>query len=401
MCGKKIHDESKFCPYCGATVGKIKNKITTEDTVTDEKSEELENQALKVVAVQEEKPEQSEKSARVKKGFDPKLIIIPVAAVAVVAGVGIGLGKKNAIQAERQETEYVAEAQTQETEEEAVEEETVEDETESVMPSEESSMEEVSDGVTQGEYILPECETRVYTREELSGLSAAELRLARNEIYARHGRKFSAKYLNTYFSSKSWYTPLYEGEEIDAKGDSILNQNEIANRDLIVELEKEKKLSASDDKIRAGYAGLGTFGVMQLPTVSMPVAVSDDIYELVDWTISDPVEEGEVEEWSYRGLVYVSKNAKFEITVKRRDYFGERDFYEIKYPHKITKVDEGFNVDGSYDYIQIYDLSFLEFVSEMQKVRVNLHYDIGDIYIYVKFDENGIITSGGFQNIAG
>ena len=43
-----------------------------------------------------------------------------------------------------------------------------------------------------GEYILSESNVRIYTKEELENLSDEELRLARNEIYARHGRIFSS-----------------------------------------------------------------------------------------------------------------------------------------------------------------------------------------------------------------
>ncbi len=40
------------------------------------------------------------------------------------------------------------------------------------------------------------------------GLSAAQLRLARNEIYARHGFIFHSADLRAYFSRYSWYRPI-------------------------------------------------------------------------------------------------------------------------------------------------------------------------------------------------
>ena len=39
----------------------------------------------------------------------------------------------------------------------------------------------------------------------MAGKSAAQLRLGRNEIYARHGRKFNDSSLQSYFESCSWY----------------------------------------------------------------------------------------------------------------------------------------------------------------------------------------------------
>jgi hypothetical protein len=41
----------------------------------------------------------------------------------------------------------------------------------------------------------------------LQGLSLYELRLLRNEVYARHGRQFQATWLQQYFYSQPWYTP--------------------------------------------------------------------------------------------------------------------------------------------------------------------------------------------------
>lgn len=235
MCGKKIHDESRFCPYCGAAVGKIETPVTTEEAVIEQ--EEPEKQIIEEAPVQIKQPGQNQEYVNVKKGLDPKLVIIPVAAVAAVAvaaGVWIGLGKKAASKEETRASEYATEVQTQTTEEST---EVAEEETKLAVPFAEGGQAEVSEGITPEEYILPECETRTYTKEELSVLSADELRLARNEIYARHGRMFNSEDLKNYFQSKSWYTPQYEGSEFDAKGDSILNEYEIANRNLIVELE--------------------------------------------------------------------------------------------------------------------------------------------------------------------
>ncbi|PID23608.1 YARHG domain-containing protein [Sporosarcina sp. P7] len=44
-------------------------------------------------------------------------------------------------------------------------------------------------------------------KSDLKGLSKEELRLARNEIYARHGYVFKSKELQNYFGSQSWYEP--------------------------------------------------------------------------------------------------------------------------------------------------------------------------------------------------
>jgi hypothetical protein len=88
------------------------------------------------------------------------------------------------------------------------------------------------------EYVLPGSDSEYIDEAVIASLSAEELRLARNEIYARHGRIFQDETLAAYFGSKSWYVPLYEASAFDALGDSILNEYEIANRDLIVAYEQ-------------------------------------------------------------------------------------------------------------------------------------------------------------------
>lgn len=46
---------------------------------------------------------------------------------------------------------------------------------------------------------------RALTEQNLHGLSLHELRLLRNEVYARHGRMFHADWLQQYFSFQPWY----------------------------------------------------------------------------------------------------------------------------------------------------------------------------------------------------
>ena len=57
----------------------------------------------------------------------------------------------------------------------------------------------------ESEYLLPDSDTRLYTREELSQYDKETLALMRNEILARHGYPFQKEKYQTYFGSKSWY----------------------------------------------------------------------------------------------------------------------------------------------------------------------------------------------------
>ncbi len=85
------------------------------------------------------------------------------------------------------------------------------------------------------EYILPDSDRKYYSESELSGLTLGELRLARNELYARHGRKFEDQELQAYFESCSWYRGTIEASDFNEE--IAFNRYEKANRDLIKKLE--------------------------------------------------------------------------------------------------------------------------------------------------------------------
>ena len=59
----------------------------------------------------------------------------------------------------------------------------------------------------QAEFILPDSGSRRLNWDDVSSLSGAQLRVARNEIYARRGRFMKDVQLRTYFSQFSWYRP--------------------------------------------------------------------------------------------------------------------------------------------------------------------------------------------------
>ncbi|MGB1949146.1 MAG: protein kinase domain-containing protein [Marinobacter sp.] len=60
---------------------------------------------------------------------------------------------------------------------------------------------------TMADTILPGSSERRLSAAQLSSLDAAELRLARNEIFARNGRYFSSEDLTRHFSQFDWYRP--------------------------------------------------------------------------------------------------------------------------------------------------------------------------------------------------
>jgi hypothetical protein len=94
-------------------------------------------------------------------------------------------------------------------------------------------------------------ENRLISAQMLHGLSLYELRLLRNEIYARHGRSFQAPWLAQYFFSQPWYQPD------DNFKDEQVTGSEKANVETIVAYEKKIHDNLSSKPVtRALLAGL-------------------------------------------------------------------------------------------------------------------------------------------------
>ena len=85
------------------------------------------------------------------------------------------------------------------------------------------------------EWVLPNSDTQRLTNADIENLSKEERRIALNELYARHGRKFKDEQLQAHFDSCSWYKGTIEPDDFN---ESDLSDVEIANRDLLVQYRK-------------------------------------------------------------------------------------------------------------------------------------------------------------------
>ena len=85
---------------------------------------------------------------------------------------------------------------------------------------------------SSSDYILPQSSTEYLDESDLTGMSADQVQMAINEIYARHHRKFVLQDVQAYFDSKSWYDGYVEADEFDTR---VMNQYEAANINLMVE----------------------------------------------------------------------------------------------------------------------------------------------------------------------
>jgi len=72
-------------------------------------------------------------------------------------------------------------------------------------------------------------ENKAISEQMLRGLSLHELRLLRNEVYARHGRMFRAEWLQQYFFFQPWYAPDENFKDEELSGNDKLNVETIVN----------------------------------------------------------------------------------------------------------------------------------------------------------------------------
>lgn len=184
---------------------------------------------------EEDKPEKTEhnnlesvkeelQAYSVKSGLDKKqkfilgLIVGGLVILALIAVLVSGKGSKND---KTKDDKPAVEQQDKDTQ----------DETEA-----DDALTDVSEDM-DSEYILPNSNTQKLTRDDLKGLTKEELRLARNEIFARHGMIFGATDLTEYFGSKSWYEPKVSFDEFYDV--ASMTELEEANVVLISKVEEE------------------------------------------------------------------------------------------------------------------------------------------------------------------
>ncbi|MBE9229102.1 YARHG domain-containing protein [Phormidium sp. LEGE 05292] len=80
---------------------------------------------------------------------------------------------------------------------------------------------------------------RQVTDADLFDKNALELDILRNSIYARYGRRFKSQELQQYFSSQSWYRPIYSPESFP---DNLLTPLEQKNVAYILEYQERNDL---------------------------------------------------------------------------------------------------------------------------------------------------------------
>ena len=191
-CGREIKKEERFCPYCGSENKKTKKK----------------NKWLTGVM---------------------GLIVVCII-LGIVAGAMNSNKKEDAKKDTASNTEKATEKQTTA----ASTKTAASTETASTKQTKNNTQDadDQQDETENSEYILPESDTRYVEQDEIDQLTKNEVRLAINEIYARHGRIFENSELREYFESKDWYDGTIEPEDFD---EDVLNQYEKSNVKLLAD----------------------------------------------------------------------------------------------------------------------------------------------------------------------
>ena len=198
-CGREIKKEERFCPYCGSENKKTKKK----------------NKWLTGVM---------------------GLIV-----VCIIFGIAAGAMNSNKKEDAKKDTASNTEKATEKQTTAASTKTAVSTETASTKQTKNNTQaaDDQQDETENSEYILPESDTRYVDQDEIDQLTKNEVRLAINEIYARHGRKFDSKELQNYFGSKSWYNGTVNAADFK---ETVFNEYEKKNAEFL----KQKEFAMHD-----------------------------------------------------------------------------------------------------------------------------------------------------------
>lgn len=170
-----------------------------------------------------------------------------------------------------------------------------------------------------GEHVLPDSNNRIIFEHELLQLSPWELKVAKNEIYARHGKKFEAFDLRCYFANKSWYKINHN------YSDNLLNTFEKKNLSTLKKYESQHMNKSAntdmgctfgrDKALRNNYAG--SYYLFVIPDSNRRYVNDKELKPLNTWELKVA-----------RNEIYARHGKKFE-SQDLSCYFKNKNWYQI------------------------------------------------------------------------
>lgn len=241
-CGSKLPDGSVFCSYCGAT---LKQQNFGKQTPLQNNTQNApipENQRPQTYPVAPPK-------APKKKSNTTKILLIVSCVVLAVSVIGLVISlvlsgnddtraeRKQLISRPAENEEDETAASTTEIHVQQATETTAPPTTEPTAPPTTAqeymnvtfTYDYVDFKVPISGYIIEGSNYRSISESELYGMTEHQCSLARNEIYARHGRQFNSPRVSDYFEHMPWYYGSIPADEFDRNVDFYLNETEKYN----------------------------------------------------------------------------------------------------------------------------------------------------------------------------
>lgn len=200
-CGKQVKDGADFCPACGA---KLNNPSQAQQTFA-QPTVQYQNVPQNVASAQMQ-ASSSNKGLIIGLSIGIGVLVLAVILVVVFLIFGDKIFPKESTKVEVKTEQSDSNKNT----------------------------------TTNNDYKIADSNSRYLSDSELQAMSTYDLYLARNEIYARHGRDFTKADLKQYFSSKSWYRVQYTPSDFDSHTNTLLNDYERKNAEKMLAIEKSR-----------------------------------------------------------------------------------------------------------------------------------------------------------------
>lgn len=230
------------------------------------------------------------------------------------------------------------------------------------------------------EYIFPEVNSRYLSKNEVNALSLQAICYAKNEVYARHGRKFRSVELQQYFGSKSWYRGTVEP---DSFSDKVFNIYESQNVQLLAACEAAIRSDGYQlDQWGYDISLVKTASVMQ--TVAAPEAQTQG--QTSENGVSGAGDGSEISEEEYLSREYIFRDsdirylteeevgalsakvacyARYEIFARRGCLFSSNELLQY-FSKKSWYAGRVFISDFSQDLLNKFELYNIELLNSRE-----------------------------------